>query len=178
MRLVNYFCCSVSKIKVLYLPNYKMTLHQLGQLPMCEWWIRKKRLVKYLGKYRTHLWLIRKRLSYIQVNTIYIYNCCQYMLTFTSHYIASAQWNHLFCILCIPEHPVFPYIHIILCYNLFHVIIARKTFRTPILYVHSFQHVNNQKQEQHKTEITQNLETKSILAPLLLDYCINLFAWE
>jgi hypothetical protein len=49
---------------------------------------------------------------------------------------------------------------------IFRIIPERKALGTPIPQVHSFEHVNNQKQELHNTEITQTSETKLILAPL------------
>jgi len=50
--------------------------------------------------------------------------------------------------------------------QIFHSVIERKLFGTPILSSHSFEHVNNQKQVLHNIEIIQTLEIKSILAPV------------
>jgi hypothetical protein len=50
--------------------------------------------------------------------------------------------------------------------QIFHSASERKIFGTPILSIHSFEHVNNQKQELRNIEITRTLEIKSILAPV------------
>jgi hypothetical protein len=49
--------------------------------------------------------------------------------------------------------------------QIFHSVIERKAFGTPILSVHSFEHVNNQKQDLHNIEITQT-GNKIHLAPV------------